>query len=858
MCWNILKHKTQGERSPLKLKKAVAWNTTALGMIHMDNTKATRQLEKYLKVLKNVKQDNKGGYWATCPNGDAHNFTKGETQNFYIRIQDTKGNQHITTEEAVKKFGDQMVVYHCYAHSDMGQGPCANKKLAKLFKDKYGIGEKRSVAEQMEPHVFPEGDDSYLEYNKIGERNTGLFFYTGSVGEKYFLRWRTKEGKYLPVSFSLFSGEGKDEMPARGKGGWTNIQLWDGNYPPYKLHKSFGLQNAKLEKNFDSKKTKVANIFEGESCANKADELFPDDWNTTLYCSKTLWEKSSLEPFKRFERVNLFPDYDDGKIAFKKIALKLISMGINAKLVEIPTDLKIPLSWDIKDPFPKGITLDDVKGWIANAQTPIPRKENDFSNLQEDANAKRYVHLEDDRKYHYDKWTKKIIHNDNLNLWYAHDTQTRDLQGRRIATPTRYLHQVGCEVAQGIAYRPIDEEYIWEGKKKYINSYTPFVPMELSEDQIKNINIEPFIQAVKILANFEQDVIDFFMDVVAFTIQHSEKNLKFATLLVSASEGTGKTYLWKCLEAIHGGIDYCVWLRDVDLFHKFRPWMRNRSIVFCNELQLSGTKTQVDSQVNAMKDLIMENTHMIEPKGVNPYQIKNQFSIFMSSNYEALELIKSRKQRRYFAMNCLMTRDEINEQFPTHFDELIKFSEDRVSCAGLYYYFKHQHTISKDFKEWDPLETTAKDNMARGNQSQLWNNLEELLFAKKGPFKKDIVNKREVYEYLKSEDWKNGTRDWKQADEKELQAYLSFKGKVLAKGNDIPNMRGGGDRSRGWWTIRNKEFWLEQKPVQLRLHLQGKFFAPNFKDKQEEMFNDTKVSNEGMSIHGEINDKQQG
>jgi hypothetical protein len=89
-------------------------------------------------------------------------------------------------------------------------------------------------------------------------------------------------------------------------------------------------------------------------------------------------------------------------------------------------------------------------------------------------------------------------------------------------------------------------------------------------------------------------------------VQHPEQNMKFATLIVSGSEGTGKTSLWKCIEGLHGGIDYCVWLRDVDLFHKFRPWMKDKSIVFCNEVSLSGTKSAIDSQINSLKDLIME------------------------------------------------------------------------------------------------------------------------------------------------------------------------------------------------------------------------------------------------------------
>jgi hypothetical protein len=148
---------------------------------------------------------------------------------------------------------------------------------------------------------------------------------------------------------------------------------------------------------------------------------------------------------------------------------------------------------------------------------------------------------------------------------------------------------------------------------------------------------------------------------------------------------------------------------------------------------------------------------------------------------------------------------------------------------------------------FEPLETVAKENMAKASQSQLYNNLDELLYDSKSPFKFDVVNTREVYERLQSIDRDSGSKTWQEADEETLRSYFKDRGRILNKGNDIPNMRGRGERSRGWWTIRNQEFWLEAKPMQLRLHLKGELVAPLFREKQEEMFeeilNDTNVSN---------------
>lgn len=42
--------------------------------------------------------------------------------------------------------------------------------------------------------------------------------------------------------------------------------------------------------------------------------------------------------------------------------------------------------------------------------------------------------------------------------------------------------------------------------------------------------------------------------------------------------------------------------------------------------------------------------------------------------------------------------------------------------------------------------------MAKASQSQLYNNLDERLYNHERPFKDDIVNTREVYEFLRNED----------------------------------------------------------------------------------------------------------
>jgi len=195
-----------------------------------------------------------------------------------------------------------------------------------------------------------------------------------------------------------------------------------------------------------------------------------------------------------------------------------------------------------------------------------------------------------------------------------------------------------------------------------------------------------------------------------------------------------------------------------------------------------------------------------------------------------------------------MTRNEINEEFPNHFKDLRALSEDKEKLKHLRYYFKFKHKISEYFLKtghFEPLETVGKINMAKASQSQLYNNLDERLYNKQAPFKNDIVNTREVYEFLRNEDRDKGNSYWKEADESTLREYFKARGRILNKGNDLPNMRGGNERTRGWWALRKADWWLKQKPHHYRLHLRGELLAPSFENQQqEELFTQGEESNE--------------
>ena len=848
--WNILKKSTHLKRS-LKIKKAVVGQQPLVKLLRrrtMNNKQETiNLLEKYKKVLNNVKPRQAPGwevcYRCSCPNHEAH-ATKGKDNNkLVIGVMQSKN---------ISKFGKYIVTYYCEAHGEKGEGLCANDKLAKIFNERWNLGTGAgSVAKKMEPTVFPLHDESWKEVKGYdGGKPKKFFAITGTHENQIYMQMAKvvkPDGKsFFPISYTQVPTH--YEYPdLKGEGTFLAKNLWDPPYPPYKFHQTSKYWLKENNKDLDRK---VANIHEGYEKSDEAEKVL-EGWNTSL--PKQAWTKYDLSIFEHYEVVNVIADNDIGsKKGFKDLANYLVTLGVNAKYVELPWEI-LPDTWDIKDGllngFPKGFSLDDYKQCIANAKTPKKREDkNDYSNIQEDANLGRWVHLKIDKKFHYDKWTRDIVHNENINLWYKNDTETRDSRGRFVPNACNYLHEVGCEKVEGLAYRPVDQEYVYEGKKKFVNSYIPYKPDEITEEQYDESIIQPFLHQLRILTNFEEEAKDFFLDKVACIVQKPEINIGFATLIVSNGEGTGKTSLWKCISEINGGDDYVAWIRSRDIFHQFRSWMADRSIIICNEVRIEGNERDKNKLVDNLKELITDETHTVEKKNVNPFQVKNEFTLFMSSNHDTLGVVKKKDGRRYFVLDCLMTRNEINEEFPNHFKDLRALSEDKEKLKHLRYYFKFKHKISEYFLKtghYEPLETVGKINMAKASQSQLYNNLDERLYNKQAPFKNDIVNTREVYEFLRNEDRDKGNTYWKEADESTLREYFKARGRILNKGNDLPNMRGGNERTRGWWALRKADWWLKQKPHHYRLHLRGELLAPSFENQQqEELFTQGEESNE--------------
>ena len=824
------------------IKKAIAETTALEKEYKMNYTQAKQEIKKFVNVLQDVKGQGRG-YIARCPNKEFHSKNDNK-RSFAIAIVKTE-------EQNKEKFGEYMITFCCYAN---GNHECTNTTLAKKFKQldpTIKLGRINTKKKKIEGHLFPTGDESWKEVNDLGTRSdndVGIF--KNIHGHTWCINWKNynrtkKKNDYFPLCYSRLAGQGlHPRYDDKGEidGGWVEEQLFEEDRPFYRIDE---LTKSPLRK--------IA-IFEGWGVVNKAKtmEEFKDYFCTTWVGGASTWYKTNWKGLEKFDEIISIGDNDlVGQRASKELVLYLRNvLGYkNAKMSIVPNWL--PKGWDAKDDVPEGFNLRDL---VENTCIPKEKVVNDYTTLEADIVQNRWSHLKNSRKFYWDHFLKTREHKENLDNWYEADRNVK----RGSKSPTKFMHANQIDIAEGLAYIPSDQKDIWRNGLRYINAYRPYEPIKLTQDEINNISVEAPLRQLKILTNFDEEDYRYLCDTIATLIQTPWVNIKYATVFISVSQGTGKNYVLTLIHKMVGGQN-AVPLETEQITKPLgRSWLQDKHVVTCAEYEVVGSKAEVARQINTTKTLVTDEMHSCEPKGVDPFTIHNHFTLFLATNQNKQVILEDIKTRRWSVLECMRTREQILDEFPNHFDEMEKFVNDEKCVSRLHHYFKHEYKISEGYISWHARITDAKRRAVRNLTSQLHKNLDEYRWSKKSPFKKDASHTRAVYEELRLE----STGLFKDLDENSYREYVEKSeecdwagtngGAVQLTDEDFKKYKRG---TRQWAITNNLKLWNENIKRYgyhyLRLHLQGKFDIVDFKKgKQEELYDTDDVSSTQQPTKG--------
>lgn len=126
----------------------------------------------------------------------------------------------------------------------------------------------------------------------------------------------------------------------------------------------------------------------------------------------------------------------------------------------------------------------------------------------------------------------------------------------------------------------------------------------------------------------DQATFDWVMGWLAHSVQKVHETPTTA-LVLSGPQGSGKNVIVKLLFEVFGRYTMMC-TQSSQLVGNFNSHLMDKLFVFANEAFFAGNK----KEANALKSLVTDETMVVEPKGVDAFQVKKHFRLILASNEE--------------------------------------------------------------------------------------------------------------------------------------------------------------------------------------------------------------------------------
>lgn len=213
-------------------------------------------------------------------------------------------------------------------------------------------------------------------------------------------------------------------------------------------------------------------------------------------------------------------------------------------------------------------------------------------------------------------------------------------------------------------------------------------------------DVSLFLQTVEKLFNNNKEHVKWFLDWVAYPIQHPGAKMLSGVLLQSNEQGTGKSSIGLCIGAMYGK-NFSL-IDDTQLHGSFNEWAVNKQFILGDEISGKDKKSDTDR----IKNLITRPEITINKKYEPTYTVPDCINYFFTSNHvDALSLEPD--DRRVFVIS-IKSGNGLTEH---HGQRLEAFRKGK-GTAALLHYFIYEHKISKGFDHRArPPMTDAKQEM---------------------------------------------------------------------------------------------------------------------------------------------------
>lgn len=324
----------------------------------------------------------------------------------------------------------------------------------------------------------------------------------------------------------------------------------------------------------------------------------------------------------------------------------------------------------------------------------------------------------------------------------AHAVEVLMMEGKiRTFTKQDFIPYLGKSLDTGDTYN-LFQGFKWSREEP--------VPSELFEKSliIKHLRDE--------LMDGNEEHFKYLMSYIAHMIQKPQQKPKTFILLYSPKQGTGKDFFYNFCQLLIGQ-EYTVSTNDTEaICKKHNANQIGKLLIRINENSENGGWNNADK----MKDLIDCKDFTVEPKGIDPFQIKNYARWFGFTNHENSLKIEV-GDRRYFAIKTSVRH--ANER--AYWDPLWAELNDLDIVRSAFNYFSNY-----DIENWAPMVIPKSKLKTEMIKQQLPNPIQFIMDSFS-----DYDEKEEKPELMMGEDEKNQIVERKDIEEKELyEKYKSW------------------------------------------------------------------------------------
>ncbi len=293
------------------------------------------------------------------------------------------------------------------------------------------------------------------------------------------------------------------------------------------------------------------------------------------------------------------------------------------------------------------------------------------------------------------------------------------------APSTVALNLYEIPVVHDRRYMPGEDDLFWLNGTLYVNSYdgrnVPEIPEKMS--RAEKADVDRIIYHFEHLFEHDEDR-RVLIDSIAFLVQNPGKRLNWATF-VQGTEGDGKTFFYELFGALLAPENVkTIGAQAVE--EKYTAWAEGSQIVFVEEIRLEGHNRY--DILNRVKPLITNRFVPIRRMNVDHYNVLNQTTYFMASNFrDALPLTIN--DTRYFVLfsrwQWKTAIDAFNAENPDYYDKL--YDAIGASAGAIRKWFM-DYEISPTFRNNKRApRSVAKQEMIRLAKSDEQEGLEAVL-----------------------------------------------------------------------------------------------------------------------------------